>query len=74
MDNTEYDNNYFDMIYSNDLSNYEVGSVKWFNWDEAVKNIRGYYTEKIKVVNMVYFLFLNLYLDYIAKEGIALGS
>ncbi len=74
MDTNEYSDEYFNMIYSNDLSNYEVGSVKWFSWDEAVKNIRGYYTEKVKVVNMVYFLFLNLYLDYIAKEGIVLGS
>ena len=74
MDDSEYTNDYFDIIYSNDVSNYEVGSVKWFNWDEAIQNIRGYYTEKVKVVNMIYFLFLNLYLEYIAKEGLVLGS
>ena len=73
MNNDDYNDEYFNMIYSNDVSNYEVGSVKWFTWDEAIKNIRGYYTEKVKVVNMIYFLFLNLYLDYISKEGLVLN-
>lgn len=49
--------------YSYDM-NYEVSSIKWFNWDDAIKHIRTYYGEKIKVVNIVYFLFLNLYLEY----------
>ena len=56
--------------YFNDISNYEVGKIKWLSWDEASDIIRTYYQEKIKVVNMVYFLFLNLYIEYISKEGL----
>ncbi len=54
-----------------DVSNYEVGKVGWFSWEEATELIRDYYTEKIKVVNQIYFLFLNLYLEYLSQEGIS---
>lgn len=56
--------------YFDDISNYEVGKIKWVSWDEASEIIRSYYQEKVKVVNMVYFLFLNLYIEYITKEGL----
>ena len=56
--------------YLEDISNYEVGKIAWLSWDEATEIIRNYYQEKIKVVNMVYFLFLNLYIEYLTKEGI----
>lgn len=45
-------------------SNYEVGESGWYSWDEAVEMIRGHYTEKIKIINQIYFLFLNLLIDY----------
>jgi 8-oxo-dGTP pyrophosphatase MutT (NUDIX family) len=54
-----------------DVSNYEVGKLGWFSWEEATELIRDYYTEKIKVVNQIYFLFLNLYLEYLSQEGIS---
>ena len=54
-----------------DDSNYEVGKLGWFSWEEATELIRDYYTEKIKVVNQIYFLFLNLYLEYLSQEGIS---
>tara|TARA_B100001093_G_scaffold517136_1_gene597772 strand:- start:69 stop:1010 length:942 start_codon:yes stop_codon:yes gene_type:complete len=50
-----------------DDENYEVGNIGWFSWEEANELIRDYYNEKIKVVNQIYFLFLNLYLEYISK-------
>ena len=50
-----------------DESNYEVGNIGWFSWDEANELIRDYYNEKIKVVNQIYFLFLNLYLEYLSE-------
>ena len=59
-----------DESYFDDISNYEVGKIKWVSWDEASEIIRSYYQEKVKVVNMVYFLFLNLYIEYITKEGL----
>ena len=52
-------------------SNYEVSKIGWFSWDEATDLIRDYYTEKVKVVNQIYFLFLNLYLEYLSQEGIS---
>jgi 8-oxo-dGTP pyrophosphatase MutT (NUDIX family) len=73
MDDETYGEDYFNLV-CNIESNCEVSCVKWFTWDEAVENIRGYYTEKIKVVNMIYFLFLNLYLEYITKEGIVINQ
>jgi 8-oxo-dGTP pyrophosphatase MutT (NUDIX family) len=54
--------------YFEDINNYEVAKVKWCSWDEANSIIRDYYHEKIKVINMVYFLFLNLYIEYIGKD------
>lgn len=51
-------------LYRSD-NNYEVGNIGWFSWDEACEMIRGHYTEKIKVLNQIYFLFLNLYIDYL---------
>ena len=48
-----------------DFSTYEVGKIGWFTWEEATNLIRDYYQEKIKVVNMIYFLFFNLYLEYL---------
>ena len=54
-----------------DVSNYEVGKIGWFSWEEATELIREYYTEKIKVVNQIYFLFLNLYLEYLSQEGVS---
>jgi len=65
VDSDTIKNNNFD-----DVSNYEVGKIGWFSWEEAINLIRDYYTEKIKVVNQVYFLFLNLYLEYLSQEGI----
>ncbi len=53
-----------------DFSNYEVGKIGWFSWEEATDLIRNYYQEKIKVVNQIYFLFMNLYLEYISKESL----
>ena len=50
------------------ISNYEVGKIAWFSWDEVTDLIRSYYHEKIKVINMVYFLFINLYLEYLRNE------
>ena len=50
-----------------DESNYEVGNIGWFSWEEANELIRDYYNEKIKVVNQIYFLFLNLYLEYLSE-------
>ena len=52
-------------------SNYEVSKIGWFSWEEATDLIRDYYTEKVKVVNQIYFLFLNLYLEYLSQEGIS---
>jgi len=54
----------------NDYTNYEVSKIGWFSWEEAIELIRDYYTEKIKVVNQIYFLFLNLYLEYLSHEGL----
>ena len=48
----------------NSENNYEVGDIGWYCWEDAVEMIRGNYTEKIKVLNQIYFLFLNLYIDY----------
>ena len=48
-------------------SNYEVGNIGWYSWEEASEMIRGHYTEKIKVLNQIYFLFLNLYIDYMSS-------
>lgn len=53
------------------VSNYEVGKIGWFSWEEATELIRDYYTEKIKVVNQIYFLFLNLYLEYLSQENVS---
>ena len=65
MDNDSIPDDYFE-----DINNYEVAKVKWCSWDEATSIIREYYHEKIKVINMVYFLFLNLYIEYINKDGL----
>jgi len=46
-------------------NNNEISNVGWFTWEEATQMIRGHYSEKLKVLNQTYFLFLNLYLDYI---------
>ena len=51
--------------YSDCEDNYEVRKIGWYSWDEAINMIRPYYEEKLKIVNQVYFLFLNLYLEYI---------
>lgn len=61
-------------IESIDDSNYEVGNIGWFTWEQANDLIRNYYGEKIKVVNQIYFLFLNLYLEYINNESIILNN
>ena len=61
-------------IESLDDSNYEVGNIGWFTWEQANDLIRNYYGEKIKVVNQIYFLFLNLYLEYINNESIILNN
>ena len=53
--------------YLNNISNYEVGKIGWFTWDEATELIRDYYHEKIKVINMIFFLFINLYLEYLSN-------
>ena len=45
-------------------SNYEVGEIGWYSWDKAVEMIRCHYTEKIKIINQIYFLFLNLLIDF----------
>lgn len=54
----------------NSESNYEVGDIGWYCWEDAVEMIRGNYTEKIKVLNQIYFLFLNLYIDYTKNNKI----
>ena len=54
--------------YLDTISNYEVGKIGWFSWDEATDLIREYYHEKIKVINMVFFLFINLYIEYLSDE------
>lgn len=74
LDDESYNDEYFKMIYSDIDSNYEVGSVRWFNWDEAIHHVREYYVEKIKVINMIYFLFLNLYMEYITKENLEINQ
>ena len=53
-------------------NNYEVGNIGWYSWEEATEMIRSNYTEKIKVLNQIYFLFLNLYMDY--KESLKLKT
>lgn len=77
--NTEYKHVYYlgyvdtdkiDDSYLESISNYEVGKIGWYDWEEAVGLIRGYYVEKIKVLNQIYFLFLNLYMEYISKEAL----
>ena len=55
-------------------SNYEVGNIGWYSWEEATEMIRGHYTEKIKVLNQIYFLFLNLYIDYMNSFKINLEN
>jgi 8-oxo-dGTP pyrophosphatase MutT (NUDIX family) len=55
--------------YLNTISNYEVGKIGWFSWDEATELIRDYYHEKIKVINMVFFLFINLYIEYLSDDS-----
>ena len=45
--------------------NNEISNVAWFTWEEATHMIRGHYTDKIKVLKQSYFLFLNIYLNYI---------
>lgn len=52
-------------------NNYEVSNIGWFSWEEATDLIRDYYTEKVKVINQIYFLFLNLYMEYLNQEGIS---
>ena len=63
------DSDNIDDEYLSNISNYEVGKIGWFSWDEATELIRSYYHEKIKVINMVYFLFINLYLEYLTNES-----
>ena len=53
--------------YLNNISNYEVGKIGWFSWDET--ELIEYYHEKVKVINMVFFLFINLYLEYLSDES-----
>lgn len=48
--------------------NIEIQDVKMFTWEEAVDIIRPYQTEKIKIINKIYFLFLNLYMDFIKQQ------
>ena len=80
--NLKYKHIYYLALVENDIlenqlldeSNYEVGNIGWFTWEEANEIIRNYYDEKIKVVNQIYFLFLNLYLDYINNESITINS
>ncbi len=60
---SENDNLDYNKI-ENTENNYEVGNIGWYAWEDAVDMIRSNYTEKIKVLNQIYFLFLNLYIDY----------
>lgn len=37
----------------------EVGDIKWFTYDEAIKNIRKYHTERREILTKVYMFVLN---------------
>nr|QFG74214.1 MAG: NUDIX domain protein [Megaviridae environmental sample] len=40
--------------------NFEISNVKWFTWEEVINNIRPYYDNKIKIINSIFFFFINL--------------
>jgi 8-oxo-dGTP pyrophosphatase MutT (NUDIX family) len=44
---------------TNDES-YEVGDIKWMNFEEIILNIRPYFKDKIMMIYKSYFLLLNL--------------
>lgn len=58
----------FEKNISDDFDNYEVSQMGWISWKNAINLIRPYYYEKIKIVNQTYFLFINLYLEYLTNE------
>lgn len=75
--NQKYRHIYYTSIIDNDnitddylkgVCNNEVGCIRWLTRDEAIEIIRPIYQEKIKIINQVYFLFLNLYIEYLVKN------
>jgi len=44
---------------SDNYDKYEIGEIKWFNYDEAMSHIRPYHVEKKKILTKVYLFVLN---------------
>lgn len=53
--NTDPDNSY---------DTFEIGSVKWFTYTEAMNNIRPYHTEKKRILTQIYLFLLNYLICY----------
>jgi len=69
-DNVSYKHNYY-LCYDfnrddDDLSttSNEISTVRWVTREEAIELIRPYHKEKMKIVNQVYFFYLNMYINY----------
>jgi len=50
--------------------NYEIGNIKWCNWNEAVKLIRPYYSSKLDILNKIFLFSLNLYEESYNSQNI----
>lgn len=43
----------------NNYDNYEIGSIKWFTYDEAISVIRPHHNEKKQILTKIYLFILN---------------
>ena len=41
----------------------EVGSIKWFNYNDTINNLRNYHTSKINIINNLFIFICNVILN-----------
>lgn len=67
----EYKHMYYLSISNSDLkipdiyeTNYEIGDIGWFTWEETIKLFRSYYKSKIELINKVFILLSNIIFEF----------
>jgi 8-oxo-dGTP pyrophosphatase MutT (NUDIX family) len=54
----------------NNDAKYEIGDLKWLSFEDVIQKIRPYFTDKLKMIYKIYFLFINLIENIQNKENI----
>ncbi|MEM3062071.1 MAG: NUDIX domain-containing protein [Nitrososphaerota archaeon] len=47
------------LVDASEYDSYEIGSIRWFTYDEAMSKIRPYHVEKKKILTKIYLFILN---------------